>query len=167
MTPLEIVRTAVREPSEVLERAGVPAVVRDAFDEQAWPDDRYGLVPRTLGDLGDADLGPLAARVGSREDEGAAGPRRRLTSALQRARRADVLLAEAQHHLADPVRVDRERGEHDLVDARVPVGREHPGLDGLQVPAHRHIDLVARPAGVRQRAAPTARRTRPRCRGGG
>ena len=59
MTPLEIVRTAVREPTEVLERAGVPAVVRDAFDEQSWPDDRYGLVPRTLGDLGDAELGPL------------------------------------------------------------------------------------------------------------
>lgn len=59
MTPLEIVRTAVREPTEVLERAGVPSVVRDAFDERAWPDDRYGLVPRTLGDLGDADLGPL------------------------------------------------------------------------------------------------------------
>ena len=59
MTPLEIVRTAVREPTEVLERAGVPPVVRDDFDERAWPDDRYGLVPRTLGDLGDADLGPL------------------------------------------------------------------------------------------------------------
>jgi len=59
MTPLEIVRTAVREPTEVLERAGVPPVVRDAFEERAWPDDRYGLVPRTLGDLGDADLGPL------------------------------------------------------------------------------------------------------------
>jgi hypothetical protein len=58
-TPLEIVRTAVREPSEVLERAGVPPVVRDAFDERAWPDDRYGLVPRTLGDLGETDLGPL------------------------------------------------------------------------------------------------------------
>ena len=59
MTPLEIVRTTVREPSEVLERAGLPPVVRDAFDEQAWPDDRYGLVPRTLGDLGETDLGPL------------------------------------------------------------------------------------------------------------
>jgi hypothetical protein len=56
---LEVVRTAVREPTGVLERAGVPPVVRDTFDERSWPDDRYGLVPRTLGDLGDPDLGPL------------------------------------------------------------------------------------------------------------
>ena len=58
-TPLEIVRTAYREPTAVLEAAGVPPVERDAFDERAWPDDRYGLVPRTLGDLGDPDLAPL------------------------------------------------------------------------------------------------------------
>lgn len=58
-TPLEIVRTAVREPTDVLRAAGVPPVVRDSFDEEAWPDDRYGLVPRTLGDLGDPDLAPL------------------------------------------------------------------------------------------------------------
>jgi hypothetical protein len=43
----------------VLQAAGVPPVVRDDFDERAWPDDVYGLVPRTLGDLGDADLAPL------------------------------------------------------------------------------------------------------------
>jgi hypothetical protein len=30
-------------------------VVRDPFDERAWPDDRFGLVPRTLRDL-DPDL---------------------------------------------------------------------------------------------------------------
>ena len=58
-TPLEVVRTAVREPTRVLEAAGVPPVVRDDFDERAFPDDRYGLVPRTLGDLGDASLAPL------------------------------------------------------------------------------------------------------------
>jgi hypothetical protein len=58
-TPLEIVRTAVREPTDVLRAAGVPAVVRDAFAERAWPEDRYGLVPSTLGDLGDPELGPL------------------------------------------------------------------------------------------------------------
>jgi hypothetical protein len=58
-TPLQIVRTAYREPTEVLAQAGVPPVERDAFDERVWPDDRYGLVPRTLGDLGDPDLGPL------------------------------------------------------------------------------------------------------------
>jgi hypothetical protein len=58
-TPLEIVRTAYREPTAVLAAAGVPPIVRDEFDERAWPDDAYGLVPRTLGDLGDPDLAPL------------------------------------------------------------------------------------------------------------
>jgi hypothetical protein len=38
---------------------GVPPVVRDDFDERAFPDDVYGLVPRTLGDLGDEALGPF------------------------------------------------------------------------------------------------------------
>ena len=63
-TPLEIVRSAYREPTVVLESAGIPAVERDAFDERAWPDDRYGLVPRTLGDLGDPDFAPLALAWG-------------------------------------------------------------------------------------------------------
>jgi len=58
-TPLEVVRTAYREPTAVLERAGIPPVERDAFAERAWPDDRYGLVPHSLGDLGDADLAPM------------------------------------------------------------------------------------------------------------
>lgn len=58
-TPLEVVRTLVREPTELLVTVGVPPIVRDAFDERAWPQDRYGLVPRTLGDLGDPDLAPL------------------------------------------------------------------------------------------------------------
>jgi hypothetical protein len=58
-TPLEVVRTAYREPTELLERAGIPPVERDAFAERAWPDDRYGLVPQSLGDLGDPDLAPL------------------------------------------------------------------------------------------------------------
>jgi hypothetical protein len=58
-TPLEVVRTAYREPTAVLAEAGVPPIVRDEFDERAWPDDIYGLVPRTLGDLGDPELAPL------------------------------------------------------------------------------------------------------------
>ncbi|MGZ4688332.1 MAG: hypothetical protein ACXVKA_02080 [Acidimicrobiia bacterium] len=58
-TPLEVVRTVYEEPTELLVVAGVPPVVRDPFDERAWPEDRYDLVPRTLGDLGDPDLGPL------------------------------------------------------------------------------------------------------------
>lgn len=58
-TPLEVVRTVYREPTAVLAAAGVPPIVRDEFDERAWPDDVYGLVPRTLGDLGDPELAPL------------------------------------------------------------------------------------------------------------
>lgn len=58
-TPLEIVRSVYREPTQVLAAAGVPPVARDEFDERAWPDDVYGLVPRTLGDLGDPELAPL------------------------------------------------------------------------------------------------------------
>jgi len=58
-TPLEVARSVYREPTEVLHAAGVPSIVRDEFDERAWPDDDYGLVPRTLGDLGDDDLAPL------------------------------------------------------------------------------------------------------------
>jgi hypothetical protein len=59
VTPLQIVRDAVAEPTEILRDLGVPPVERDPFEERAHPDDRYGLVPRQLGDLGDPDLGPL------------------------------------------------------------------------------------------------------------
>jgi hypothetical protein len=54
-TPLEIIRTAVVEPTAVLAEAGMPDVVRDPFEERALPGDRFGLVPRTLRDL-DPDL---------------------------------------------------------------------------------------------------------------
>ena len=58
-TPLEIVRTLPREPSEVLAALGVPPIVRDPFEERALPEDVYGLAPRTLADLGDAELGAM------------------------------------------------------------------------------------------------------------
>jgi hypothetical protein len=58
-TPLEIVRSAYREPTAVLAAAGIPPVERDEFEERAWPDDHYGLVIATLGDLGDDELAPL------------------------------------------------------------------------------------------------------------
>jgi len=58
-TPLEIVRGAYREPTEVLAAAGIPPVERDEFGERAWPDDTYDLVVHGLGDLGDDDLAPL------------------------------------------------------------------------------------------------------------
>ena len=50
-TPMEIVRSATREPTEVLRAAGIPPIERDEFHERAWPGDDYGLVPDRLADL--------------------------------------------------------------------------------------------------------------------
>ena len=57
-TPLEIVRSAARDVTEVLAEVGIPPVERDAFDERAFPDDLYGVTPASLSDLGDESLGP-------------------------------------------------------------------------------------------------------------
>lgn len=59
VTPLQIVRTAPREVTEVLSAVGVAPVVRDEFDRRSFPDDEYGLVPRTFADLGDDELASL------------------------------------------------------------------------------------------------------------
>ncbi|HUI47682.1 MAG TPA: hypothetical protein VL119_03225 [Acidimicrobiia bacterium] len=56
-TPLEIMRSLRREPTEVLRGAGIPGVVRDPFDERAFPDDVYGIVLRSPTELGDDELG--------------------------------------------------------------------------------------------------------------
>ena len=53
--PLSILRAAVRYPTAVLRRAGVPPVVRDEFRERAFPDDSYDLAPASWRDL-DEDL---------------------------------------------------------------------------------------------------------------
>jgi hypothetical protein len=50
-TPLGILRTAVRYPTEVLQAAGIRPVPRDAFAERAFPDDVYGLTPATFADV--------------------------------------------------------------------------------------------------------------------
>jgi hypothetical protein len=57
-TPLQVVRGAVREPTEVLRAAGVGPVARDEFDERHQPADVYDLAPRAVGDLDDPELGP-------------------------------------------------------------------------------------------------------------
>ena len=48
-TPLQVVRGLVRFPTAVLEAAGVPALRRDRFAEERFPDDPYGLTPASLG----------------------------------------------------------------------------------------------------------------------
>lgn len=58
-TPLAILRSAAREPTELLRAFGIPGVVRDPFDERYFPDDIYDLAPKAPGDIGDPDLGPV------------------------------------------------------------------------------------------------------------
>jgi hypothetical protein len=60
-TPLAVVRAAVVYPTGVLLRAGVPGVVRDAFDEERFPDDAYGLTPASLGAVDPALTDPARA----------------------------------------------------------------------------------------------------------
>lgn len=50
-TPLTILRSAVRYPTEVLQAAGVPPVEREAFAEEVFPGDSYGLTPVTFADI--------------------------------------------------------------------------------------------------------------------
>jgi hypothetical protein len=57
--PLALVRRAVSFPTEVLAAEGVPPVVRDEYDEAHFPDDVYGLTPRTFTDI-DPSLGDVA-----------------------------------------------------------------------------------------------------------
>jgi len=52
--PLSILRAAVRYPTNVLRRAGVPPVVRDEFRERAFPDDDYDLAPASWRDVDEA-----------------------------------------------------------------------------------------------------------------
>jgi len=60
-TPLAVVRGAVVFPTAVLADAGVPAVERDRFAEERFPDDVYGLVPGSLGALDPALADPSLA----------------------------------------------------------------------------------------------------------
>lgn len=62
--PLAVVREAVRFPTEVLVAAGVPAVTRDQFAEEHFPDDRYDLVPGSFTDL-DPELGQAGIAWGA------------------------------------------------------------------------------------------------------
>jgi hypothetical protein len=58
-TPLSLVRSAVRYPTEVLAEAGVTPVRRDAASVERFPDDPYDLTPAAY-----ADLGPEVGELG-------------------------------------------------------------------------------------------------------
>jgi len=51
MGPLELVRAAVRWPTEVLREAGVPEVRRDEAAKAMFPDDVYDLTPGSFKDV--------------------------------------------------------------------------------------------------------------------
>jgi hypothetical protein len=51
VNPLALIRRAVSHPTAVLRAAGVPPVMRDEFDERAFPDDIYGLTPASFADV--------------------------------------------------------------------------------------------------------------------
>jgi len=63
-TPLSMVRRAVPYATRVLADAGVPAVWRDRFDQDRFPDDVYNLTPATFTDLG-ADVAGQAIAWGA------------------------------------------------------------------------------------------------------
>jgi hypothetical protein len=56
--PLQILREAVRFPTEVLSRAGVPPAKRDEMDERINPDDVYALAPAHWNDIDESLLEP-------------------------------------------------------------------------------------------------------------
>jgi hypothetical protein len=56
--PLQILREAVRFPTEVLSRAGVPPAKRDEMDERINPDDVYALAPAHWNDVDESLLEP-------------------------------------------------------------------------------------------------------------
>ena len=49
--PLEVVRRAVRIPSQILADASVPVVQRDDFSQRNFPDDVYNLTPASFADI--------------------------------------------------------------------------------------------------------------------
>jgi len=49
--PLQVLRAATHHAHAVLERLGVPPVVRDEFAERSFPDDDYDLMPATWSDV--------------------------------------------------------------------------------------------------------------------
>jgi hypothetical protein len=65
-TPLALVRSLVSFAGEVLAGAGVPAVERDAFETDRFPDDHYRLVPASLSVLGE-EAGDLAIAWGAQK----------------------------------------------------------------------------------------------------
>jgi hypothetical protein len=50
-TPLALLRSAIRYPTEVLQDLGVAPLPRDEFAARTFPDDIYDLTPASFGDI--------------------------------------------------------------------------------------------------------------------
>ncbi len=61
ITPLQILRAAVRHPTAVLVELGVAPVQRDDFERSAFPEDLYRLGPATFAEVDDSLTGPAIA----------------------------------------------------------------------------------------------------------
>ncbi len=57
-TPLELLRSATRPVTELLDEWGVPPTARDEFDERAFPRDHHALVPASFADVDESLLEP-------------------------------------------------------------------------------------------------------------
>ena len=51
LNPLQILREAVRFPTQVMQRFGIRAANRDEYDEKINPDDIYGICPAHWSDI--------------------------------------------------------------------------------------------------------------------
>ena len=51
-TPLTIIRSAIKYPTEILSALGCPPTIRDDFAQRANPGDLYDLTPASFADLG-------------------------------------------------------------------------------------------------------------------
>lgn len=85
-TPLSVLRSAVRFPTQVLADGDVPVPERDGFDAARFPDDPYGLTPASFADI-DPELGPIGIVWGAAkafevlQRRGSAEPARRMDTA--------------------------------------------------------------------------------------
>ena len=100
-TPLTVLRSAVRFPTEVLADGGVPAPERDDFDASRFPNDPYGLTPASFADI-HPDLGPIGIAWGAAKAFEVL--RRRRTA--EPARRIDTAEPARRIDTAEPARRD-------------------------------------------------------------
>ena len=114
-TPLTVLRSAVRFPTQVLADGGVPEPDRDDFDATRFPDDPYGLTPASFADI-DPELGPIGIAWGAAkafevlQRRRTAEPARRDDTA-EPARRIDTAEPARRIDTAEPARRDDTEGQ--------------------------------------------------------